>query len=222
MSKALKSPRAIPVLHDLRKEFEHWRFLDSWSGFLPWKDEKHFQLNAFSDVSGSGWGGVLRLPGQPQQEFHGHRDLTEIDLPIVVKEALALLFVLQRVARLISNARVDCFVDSAPLVACWKKDGSRNSRINNVLNEVFHLTLSANLHVILHFVPSQENPADSPSRIPSEIGNACSAQHLGNLFSEHLVRTPSTLWLLPIMSRKTFLVGRFPSLHRHPRRRRLG
>ena len=66
-------------------------------------------------------GGVLRLPGQPQQEFHGHWVLAEMDLPIVVKEALALLFVLQKVAHLVSNARIDCFVDSAPLVACWKK-----------------------------------------------------------------------------------------------------
>lgn len=195
MSKALKSPRAIPVSHDLRKEFEHWRFLDSWSGFLPWKDEKHFQLNAFSDASGSGWGGVLRLPGQPQQEFHGHWDLTEIDLPIVVKEALALLFVLRRVAHLISNARVDCFVDSAPLVACWKKDGSRTSHINNVLKEVFHLTLSANLHVILHFAPSQENPADSPSRIPSDrecMLSPASWQSIQRAFGPHTIDLMAT------------------------------
>ena len=103
------------------------------------------------------------MPGQPQQEFRGHWDLHEGDLPIIVKEALALLFVLQRVARLVSNARVDCFVDNAPLVACWKKDGSRDARFNDVLKEIFHLTLSAKLHVMLHFVPSEENPADYPS-----------------------------------------------------------
>ena len=118
MSKALKSPRAIPVCPDLKAEFERWRFLDSWSGFLPWKDEKHFQLDVFSDASGSVWGGILRLPDHPQQELHGHWDLAENDLPIVVKETLALLYVLQRVACLVSNARVDCFVDSATLVAC--------------------------------------------------------------------------------------------------------
>ena len=192
MSKALKSPRAIPISHELREELEHWRFLDSWSGFLPWKDEKHFQLNAFSDASGSGWGGVLCLPGQPRQEFHGHWDLTEIDLPIVVKEALALLFVLQRVAHLISNARVDCFVDSAPLVACWKKDGSRNSRINNVLKNIFHLTLSANLHVALH---SEENPADSPSRIPSDrecMLSTASWQSIQRAFGPHTIDLMAT------------------------------
>ena len=168
MSRASKSPRAIPVSRELKAEFEHWRFLDSWSGFLPWKDEKHFQLDVFSDASDSGWGGILRLPDQPRQELHGHWDLSESDLPIVVKEALALLYVLRNVAGLISNARVDCFVDSATLVACWRKDGSRNTRVNNAVKEIFHLTLSANLQVILHFVPSQQNPADSPSRIPSD------------------------------------------------------
>ena len=168
MSRASKSPRAIPVSRELKAEFEHWRFLDSWSGFLPWKDEKHFQLDVFSDASDSGWGGILRLPDQPRQELHGHWDLSESDLPIVVKEALALLYVLRKVAGFISNARIDCFVDSATLVACWRKDGSRNTRVNNALKEIFHLTLSANLQVILHFVPSQQNPADSPSRIPSD------------------------------------------------------
>ena len=62
MSKASKSYSVSP---DLKAEFKHRRFLDSWSGFLPWKDEKHFQLDVFSDTSGSGCGGILRLPDQP-------------------------------------------------------------------------------------------------------------------------------------------------------------
>ncbi|XP_044173521.1 uncharacterized protein LOC122957467 [Acropora millepora] len=168
ISRASRSPRAIPVSRELKAELELWRFLDSWSGFLPWRDEKHSQLDVFSDASDSGWGGILRLPDQPQQELHGHWDLSERDLPIVVKETLALLYVLRRVADLISNARIDCFVDSATLVACCKKDGSRNTRVNDALKEIFHLTLSANLQVILHLVPSQQNPGDSPSRIPSD------------------------------------------------------
>ena len=89
MSKVLSYSRAVPVSHDLRQELEHWRFLDSWSGFLPWKDEKHFQLTVLSDASGSGWGGVLRLPDHPQKEIHGHWDLLQSDLPIIVKEAMA-------------------------------------------------------------------------------------------------------------------------------------
>ena len=114
-------------------------------------------------------GGILRLPSQRQQEFRGHWDLHESDLPIILKEALALLFVLKWVARLVSIARVDCLVDNASLVVCCKKDGSRNARVNNVVKEIFHLTLSANLHIILHFFPSEESPADYPSRVPSDL-----------------------------------------------------
>jgi len=76
---------------------------------LPWKDEKHLQLAVFSNASGSGWGCILRLPDKPQQELHRHWDLAESDLPIVVKETLA-LHVLQTVAGLVSNVRIDCFV----------------------------------------------------------------------------------------------------------------
>ena len=51
---------------DLRQELLHWRFLDLWEGFLPWKSERHMHLTLRSDASFSGWGGCLNLPGQPR------------------------------------------------------------------------------------------------------------------------------------------------------------
>ena len=30
------------ITKDLRKELLHWIFLESWEGFLPWRDERHF------------------------------------------------------------------------------------------------------------------------------------------------------------------------------------
>lgn len=38
----------------LRKEIEHWRFLDSWEGCLPWLDEKHVVVKISSDASDFG------------------------------------------------------------------------------------------------------------------------------------------------------------------------
>ena len=70
-SQCQRHPRAIPVSPDLKAELKHRRFLDSWSGFLPWKDEKHFQLDVFSDTLGSGCGGILRLPDQPANRCEG-------------------------------------------------------------------------------------------------------------------------------------------------------
>ena len=107
---------------------------------------------------------------------------------------------------MISNAKINCFIDSATLVACWNKDGSRNTSVNNALKEVFHLTLSANLQVILQFVPSQQNPADSPFRIPSDRDCSLSPA-FGSLYNEHLAHTPLILWLPLSMSRKILLVG---------------
>lgn len=55
----------------LRRELLHWRFLDSWEGFLLWKSERHIQTTLHSDASFSGWGGCLNLPGQPSIESQG-------------------------------------------------------------------------------------------------------------------------------------------------------
>ena len=216
MSRASRSARAIPVSRELKAELELWRFLDSWSGFLPWRDEKHSQLDVFSDALDSGWGGILRLPDQPQQELHGHWDLSERDLPIVVKETLALLYVLRRVAGLISNARIYCFVDNATLVACWKKDGSRNTRVTDALKEIFHLTLSTNLQVTSS-LPNKIRQI-LPLAFP-QIETARSAVRLGSWYNEHLARTPSILWLPLRTFRKILLVGHSLFLHHHPYRK---
>ena len=32
------------------------RFLDEWSGFVPWREEKHPRLSLSTDASNSGWG----------------------------------------------------------------------------------------------------------------------------------------------------------------------
>ena len=44
----------VPVTEPLRQELLYWRFLDSWSGFLPWQSEKHVRLLMSSDASGHG------------------------------------------------------------------------------------------------------------------------------------------------------------------------
>lgn len=54
ISKASRSSKPIPVSGALRSEISHWLFLDTWNGFLPWKEEKH---SSISDESNVGWGG---------------------------------------------------------------------------------------------------------------------------------------------------------------------
>ena len=79
----------------LKKELEHWKFLDSWSGFLPWTSERHFSIEITTDASNSGWGGILTLP----DNLKSTRDYwcpEDLDSPrgIAVKEAKALLHTL--------------------------------------------------------------------------------------------------------------------------------
>ena len=49
-------------MESLKKKLEHWKFLDTWDGFLPWRKERHYTVEIISDASKSGWGGILSLP----------------------------------------------------------------------------------------------------------------------------------------------------------------
>lgn len=51
ISMANRSSRLTKVVGDLRSEIAHWRFLDSWSGYLPWMNERHLVVNVTSDAS---------------------------------------------------------------------------------------------------------------------------------------------------------------------------
>ena len=47
ISKASRSHKPIPVSAALKAELLHLKFLDSWDGFLPWKDERHTSVTIF-------------------------------------------------------------------------------------------------------------------------------------------------------------------------------
>ena len=39
----------------IREEIEHWRFVDTWTDVMPWRDERHVRLSMSTDASGFGW-----------------------------------------------------------------------------------------------------------------------------------------------------------------------
>ena len=51
----------------LREDLSYWRFLDSWEGCVPWRDEKHVGLSLATDASGYGRGCVLHLSSGDQE-----------------------------------------------------------------------------------------------------------------------------------------------------------
>ena len=164
-----KSKLQVNLSPSLRKEISHWKFLDSWDGFLKWKQEFHLQVHAFSDASNTGWGGSLPQRGKSPLETRGYWDTTERKLPIFVKEALALLRTLENILHTHSNTRIDAFVDNKAVLASWDKQVSKSPIISCVMKSIFQFVFKRNILLSLYYVPSKENPANSPSRTLSEL-----------------------------------------------------
>ena len=91
ISRCEKQGTPIPLDGDLREEILHWRFLDTWTGFVPWRTEEHRVLCTIaSDASQSSWGATLSLPnGIVSVGDYFGLDMDERD--IATKEAHALL-----------------------------------------------------------------------------------------------------------------------------------
>ncbi len=88
ISRASRHSRLITLTPALRQELEHWRFLDSWDGHMPWRQERHLQVVLATDSSLFKWGGVLTLPASQRTlgDFWPSGD----SRPIHVKETDAL------------------------------------------------------------------------------------------------------------------------------------
>ena len=52
----------VKLTESLREGICHWRFLDEWSGFVLWREEKHARLSLSTDASNSEWGYVVHDP----------------------------------------------------------------------------------------------------------------------------------------------------------------
>lgn len=148
----------------LREEIGYWRFLDSWSDILPWRDEKHVRLSMSTDASNSGWGSVLHLPSGDQFS-RDYWSVEEKSLNISTKELLALSNALRSVPKEIRDCRVDVQVDSQVVIDTINGQGSKSSpQLTAATKELFFLLRDRNLQIKLSHVPSALNLADSPSR----------------------------------------------------------
>ncbi|KAK3720979.1 hypothetical protein QZH41_018535 [Actinostola sp. cb2023] len=131
-----KSSRMVKVSGALRKEIEHWRFLDSWKDCLPWLSERHTVIKIFCDASNFAWGGIINAPGSAALYIRDYWPDNLRERPIVVKEALALLNTLRAGKALISNTRLDVYTDSMALLQSWKRQGGKNRQLNEILNDL--------------------------------------------------------------------------------------
>lgn len=112
ISRCQKQGTPIPLDGDLREEILHWRFFDTWTGFVPWRTEEHTVLRTIAfDASQSRWGAMLSLPNRIVSvgDYFG-QDMDGKD--IATKEAQALLCALQAFSPPLTNARVDAMIDN--------------------------------------------------------------------------------------------------------------
>ena len=110
--------------------------------------------------------------------------------PIHIKEGQAFLYALQGASDLIANCRVDAYVDSKAVVDAWNGQGSKDECLVAVLKGIFKLLLSLNVDLNVHYIRSQLNPADGPSRSLSWQDASLSPQawqQVESVFGPHTV-----------------------------------
>ena len=162
ISLASKNSKDLHIYKELKEELEFWLFLDNWQGVATWRREQHLQIVLATDSSLFKWGACIILRGK-EQEFGDFWEAMD-ERPIHVKEASALSFALQSVVDQIMDKRVDAYCDNQAVVAAWNNQGARDSALNSVLKEIFHLSCQKNFDLRLHYINTKENPADKESR----------------------------------------------------------
>lgn len=118
ISHCTKNSRRAAIPHELRQELKHWRFLDEWLGYAPWRQEKHLQLSLVTDVSSFRYG-ISLMSGKEKGLSFGDFWANTDDRLIYLKEASAVIIALQPLEAKIKDRRLDVYVDNtAVLYAC--------------------------------------------------------------------------------------------------------
>ena len=159
ISASVKNSRPVKISNDLRGELSRWKFLDSWEGCVPWKQEKHLQINLATDASSFRWGAVIGNH-QVLGDFFRDNDTR----PIHLKEAEGLYQAINVMSSQLENHRVDAHVDNQAVVAAWEGQGCKCPELNNYVKKIFDITYSKNIDLKVHYIPSLSNPADAESR----------------------------------------------------------
>lgn len=166
----------VRLTDSLREEICHWRFLDQWLGFVPWREEKHARLSLSTDASNFGWGCIVHGSGGDRSLGDYWSD-QEKKLNISSKEMLAICHALDACPKHIRDCRVDLQVDSRVAIDTYYGQGSRKSHeLTEVTKRLYQLVLGRNLQLELSYVPSKENEADAPSRRISAADATLSAK----------------------------------------------
>ena len=87
-------------------------------------------------------------------------------LDITTKETKGLTNTPLSFGDVLRGARVDGYVDSQSLVEAWQSQAARSSLFSKALKQLTlsEVVLDLNVHLLVIYIPSRDNPADQPSR----------------------------------------------------------
>ena len=162
IGRGIRSSRPIRISGPPKSEIQHWTFLESSNGFLPWRAEFHHQVILCSDASSFAWGGVFNPDVQPTS-IHDYWPFSQRHLDINAKEFLTLSNVLFSFSENISNCWVDVFTDSQVLSKAWQNQRGKSHSLISALKRLFSVVSASNIHLTLHYIRSDAYPADAPS-----------------------------------------------------------
>jgi hypothetical protein len=139
----------------LREEIMHWRFLDSWTGCVSWREEKHVRLALPTDASG------YRDAGKTV--FGDYWTAEQKVLTIPTKEMLAIVQALAASPANVRDCRVDVQVHSQVVIDTCKGQGqgSKHSlQLTEVTKALYSVVSQRNVQLELSHVASGQNEAD--------------------------------------------------------------
>lgn len=166
LSKADKSGQDfVNVTEELRNDLNELRGLQSWQRLSKWLDELTARFVMETDASGRGWGGVLYIRGERHVvggPFIGHY----MDLPIHVKELLAIKWTLDAIGHLLRDCFLDLYTDNTIVENTVLKGSAKDEYMRSYSRTLLQFQLDTNVVVRIFRISTSDNvTADGLSRV---------------------------------------------------------
>ena len=153
----------LPIPPPVIEEIAFWSFVDSYTERVLFLQEQHVAVRLSTDASSYAWGASIESPQGPLtlRDYWSTHLLTK---DICAKEGLAVLFSLQAIEDRLFCRRVDVYVDNQGLALAWSGLRAKSEELAGVLQSLFLFTVDLRISLSLHWIPTDANPADAPSR----------------------------------------------------------
>ena len=183
ISKAYSDNSVIKIDSALSDKITYWRFLDTWDEPFPSLEDRHSVIVCSMDSSDYKWGATFKDKGT-EINLSDYWSEGQRDLPIMIKEALALKNTLLSLGEKIANKRLHAQCDNQAVVFSWERQYSKCPELNAIFKEIFQIIFKQKCSLTLVYVGTSQNPADAPSRALSKADARLSKRAW--LFIEHL------------------------------------